>query len=291
LPAAHKRPVICYVTDRHVRDRRATDLYATERYSTERALLHPLNPDAILLQNISAAIEAGVDWVQLREKDMAGRELVQLTRAIVDITKRDFAKSDIAKRDVAKRDIAKGDIAIDAANEVPKRDIADRTAEMVRARSGERLGTGARVIVNDRLDVALAAGAAGVHLGGDSASVVDVARWCRAGNAPAGFLIGVSCHSIAEARQAEKGGADYVFFGPVFDTPSKRQFGSPQGIRQLADVCRALTIPVIAIGGINKDTAMECVRAGAAGVAAIRLFQEMKGRELGEILARIDEGP
>lgn len=267
--------MICYVTDRHVRDRCATDLYATERYSTDRALLQPLNPDAILLQNISAAIEAGVDWVQLREKDIAARELVQLARTVIGI---------------ANRDIAKGDIAIDAANEVPKRDIADRTAEMVRARSGERLGTGARVIVNDRLDVALAAGAAGVHLGGDSASVVDVARWCRAGNAPAGFSIGVSCHSIEEARQAEKGGADYVFFGPVFDTPSKRQFGSPQGIGQLADVCRALTIPVIAIGGINEDTAIECLQAGAAGVAAIRLFQEMNGRELGEILARIHEG-
>jgi thiamine-phosphate pyrophosphorylase len=257
LRAARKRPVICYVTERY-----ATERDATERHVIDRTLLRSPNPDATLLENISAAIEAGVDWVQLREKDMAGRQLLELARATIDIATRDIANGDIAKRE----------------------------AEPAQHTSGERNGAGARVIVNDRLDVALAAGAAGVHLGGDSASVVDVARWCLAGNAPAGFSIGVSCHSIEESRQAEERGADHVIFGPVFDTPSKRPFGASQGISRLAEVCSALKIPVIAIGGINEETAMQCVRAGAAGVAAIRLFQENGAAKLREILARIHEG-
>lgn len=254
--AACKRPVICQVTD--------------------RKFLRSPNRDATLLENISAAIEAGVDWVQLREKDMAARQLFELARATIDIATHDIANGDSAKRDIA--------------TDTATRGITKRQAEPAKITSGERNGAGARVIINDRLDVALAAGAAGVHLGGDSASVMDVARWRRAGNAPAGFSIGVSCHSMEEARQAEEGGADYVVFGPVFDTPSKRRFGAPQGIGRLAEVCSALKVPVIAIGGINEDTALECVLVGAAGVAAIRLFQEVKGQELREILARIHQG-
>jgi thiamine-phosphate pyrophosphorylase len=130
------------------------------------------------------------------------------------------------------------------------------------------------VIVNDRLDVALAAGAAGAHLGGESLPAREVVRWCRGGNAPADFLIGVSCHSIQQAREAENAGANYVFFGPIFDTPSKRAFGAPQGISKLAEACRAARIPVIAIGGVDAENARECLRAGAAGIAAIRLFQK-----------------
>ena len=132
----------------------------------------------------------------------------------------------------------------------------------------------AKVIVNDRLDVALAAGAAGVHLGCESAPVAEVSRWCRAGNAPAEFLIGVSCHSLDDAREAEGAGASYVFFGPVFETPSKRLFGPPQGISRLTEVCRRVQIPVIAIGGVDQKNAADCLRAGATGIAAIRLFQE-----------------
>jgi thiamine-phosphate pyrophosphorylase len=132
----------------------------------------------------------------------------------------------------------------------------------------------AKVIVNDRLDVALAAGAAGVHLGRESAPVAEVVQWCRGGNAPAEFLVGVSCHSLEEAREAEAIGASYVFFGPVFETPSKRSFGPPHGIARLAEICGQVRIPVIAIGGIDDRNAAECIRAGAAGIAAIRLFQE-----------------
>ena len=151
-------------------------------------------------------------------------------------------------------------------------------------------GATAKVIVNDRLDVALAAGAAGVHLGRESAPVSEVVRWCRAGNAPAEFLIGISCHGLEDAREAEAAGASYVFFGPVFDTPSKRAFGAPQGISRLAEICRQVRIPVIAIGGVNEQNAIECVRAGAAGIAAIRLFQEKADAEtLREIVMRLHD--
>ena len=148
-----------------------------------------------------------------------------------------------------------------------------------------------RVIVNDRLDVALAAGAAGVHLGGESVPAREVVRWCRRRNAPAGFLIGVSCHSLEEAREAEDSGASYVFFGPVFETPSKKKFGPPQGIARLGEACRAVRIPVIAIGGVNEGNVAECLRAGAAGIAAIRMFQESSEAEtLKRAIKRIHDG-
>ena len=131
----------------------------------------------------------------------------------------------------------------------------------------------ARAIVNDRLDVALASGAQGVHLGGSSAPARDVVRWCRNGSAPVGFQIGVSCHSLDEARDAETAGADYAFFGPVFDTPSKRKYGKPQGLANLERVCNTIGIPVIAIGGVDEANALNCLGAGASGIAAIRMFQ------------------
>jgi len=141
------------------------------------------------------------------------------------------------------------------------------------------------VIVNDRLDVALAAGAAGVHLGGGSMPAGEVVRWCRGGNAPAEFLVGVSCHSFEETREAEAAGANYAYFGPVFETPSKTPFGPPQGIARLAEVCRSVRLPVIAIGGVNEENGAECLRAGATGVAAIRLFQE--ARDAAELAAQV----
>ncbi len=178
-----------------------------------------------VLGKIRAAAATGVDWVQIREKDLCGRDLLALAREAV-------------------------------------------------------AGCGStRVIVNDRLDVARAARAAGVHLGRESLSARDVVRWCRSGNAPADFMIGVSCHSLQEAREAESAAANYIFFGPVSDTPSKRGMGEPQGVARLAEICRGVTIPVVAIGGITERNAGECVRAGAAGIAAIRMFQEARDVE------------
>jgi len=155
---------------------------------------------------------------------------------------------------------------------------ARRLLALVResVRIGRAISPAARILVNDRLDVALAAGAAGVHLGGESVPREASIQWCRAGNASAGFLVGISCHSVDEAKTAESAGTDYVFFGPIFDTPSKRIFGPPQGSARLAAVCRSVSVPVIAIGGINESNVADCIGAGAKGVAAIRLFQDAR---------------
>jgi thiamine-phosphate pyrophosphorylase len=201
--------VICYVTDR-------------------RALGH--DPGR-LAGIIRGAIAAGVDWVQVREKDLPTRELLALVRQ-----------------------------AMEAAQ-----------------------GRATKILVNDRLDVALAAGAAGVHLGGESMPVGAVVEWLRARGER--LLVGRSCHSPGDALQAENDGADYVFFGPVFATPAKLQYGPPQGVERLAEVCRAVRIPVIAIGGITLENAAECWRAGAAGIAAIRLFQD--ATDIAEVVRRL----
>jgi len=103
-----------------------------------------------------------------------------------------------------------------------------------------------------------------------------------------GFSIGVSCHSLEDAREAESAGASYIFFGPVFDTPSKRGMGEPQGIARLEEICRSVTIPVIAIGGVSEENAGECIRAGAAGLAAIRMFQEARdGAAVKDVVERL----
>ncbi len=134
---------------------------------------------------------------------------------------------------------------------------------------------GVRVVINDRLDVAVAAQAAGVHLGEESLPVEAVTRWRQStGKSRADFFMGVSCHSLAAAVEAARAGADYVFFGPVFATPSKEAYGPPQGLERLGEVTRSVSVPVLAIGGVTLENAAECLRVGAAGVAAIRMFQQ-----------------
>jgi thiamine-phosphate pyrophosphorylase len=224
-----RKPTVCYVTDR-------------KSLGPASAAAIPVENAGIvnILDGIRAAVDAGADWVQIREKDLPAREALALTRAAVTASEAKHAR--------------------------------------------------ARVIVNDRLDVALAAGAGGVHLGGESLPAREVVPWCRAGNAPREFLIGVSCHTLEEARAAEHAGADYIFFGPVFDTPSKRRFGQPQGLALLSEICRTIGIPTIAIGGVDENNSVECLRAGAAGVAAIRLFQEeRRPGELKNFIARLHD--
>src|SRR6185295_11507577 len=125
-------------------------------------------------------------------------------------------------------------------------------------------GARCAVVVNDRLDVALAAKAAGVHLPADGLPTGQVRR-----HAGKKFLVGRSVHALAEAKQAAKDGADYLFFGPVFATPSKAAFGPPQGPDLLRRIAEAVKIPVWAIGGINPGTAAELRGLPIAGVAAI----------------------
>jgi thiamine-phosphate pyrophosphorylase len=138
----------------------------------------------------------------------------------------------------------------------------------------DRVPRTCRILVNDRLDVAMAADAGGVHLGEQSMPLEEARRFLLEKKGRADFLVGVSTHSLESARSAEKAGADYALFGPVFETPSKSGFGAPQGIERLARVCRAVGIPVVAIGGITERNAGACMAAGAAGIAAIRLFQD-----------------
>ncbi|MBZ5642806.1 MAG: thiamine phosphate synthase [Acidobacteriia bacterium] len=157
--------------------------------------------------------------------------------------------------------------------QIREKDLEAREfAELTRLAMEAAKGTAARIIVNGRLDVALAANAAGVHLGENSLPLEAVAGWRRS-SGRMDFLIGASCHSLDAARAAERSGADYIFFGPVFVTPSKAAFGPPQGIERLREVCAAVKIPVLAIGGIDLGNARVCLDAGAAGFAAIRLFQ------------------
>jgi thiamine-phosphate pyrophosphorylase len=177
---------------------------------------------------MATAAAAGVDWIQIREKDLSGRNCGLLTRKALQRA----AKSP-------------------ASNRAPT-----------------------RILVNDRLDVALSEGASGVHLGENSLPLPEAKRLVKAQALSGHFLIGVSCHSLEAARSAAGGGADYLFFGPIFATPWKAAFGAPQGLERLAEVCRAVSIPVLAIGGITLANASACLAAGASGIAAIRLFQD-----------------
>ena len=124
--------------------------------------------------------------------------------------------------------------------------------------------TGTLFIVNDRLDVALACGADGVHLGQEDMQV-DVARQL----APRPFVIGISVGNVAEAVAAEKAGADYVALGPVFSTTSKDDAGPALGLSALREIRAAVSIPVIAIGGIGRENVGAVIGAGADGVAVI----------------------
>ena len=146
-------------------------------------------------------------------------------------------------------------------------------AGLVRQAVEDTRANGTRILVNDRLDVALAANAGGIHLGENSVPVEAVAQWRRS-SGKKDFLIGASCHSLDGARAAERAGADYIFFGPVFATPSKAAYGPPQGWERLREVCASVKIPVLAIGGVTSENTRACLDAGAAGIAAIRLFQD-----------------
>jgi thiamine-phosphate pyrophosphorylase len=122
-------------------------------------------------------------------------------------------------------------------------------------------GTKTRVLINDRLDIALAAGIDGVHLPGNGLPAARVRPLVK--------TLGVSIHSIEEALQAENDRADFVVFGPIFDSPGKTSVG----LEPLRQVVRSVKIPVLAIGGITLENSAAVMQAGASGIAGIRLFQ------------------
>jgi thiamine-phosphate pyrophosphorylase len=170
-----------------------------------------------LLDVVEAALQGGVEAVQLREKDLPVSELF---------------------------------------------DLACKLRALCRQ-------YGARLLVNDRVDVAIAAKADGVHLPVNSFTPADARRLLGPG-----ALIGTSTHSLAGARAAADGGADFIVFGPVFDTPSKRPFGPPVGLPALAEVTRGVSLPVLAIGGITAQRVEAVRRHGARGVAVVSAILE-----------------
>jgi thiamine-phosphate pyrophosphorylase len=172
---------------------------------------------SLLLEAVRFAVRWGVDFVQIREKDLNDRELFCLARSAVALAR----------------------------------------------------NAGCRVLINSRADIALAVGAAGVHLPSHGLGADIVRRWL-----PPGFIVGVSTHSLADIHRAAACGADYVLLGPVFETESKKGMGRPLGLAKLRCACSAARIPVLALGGIHPEAVAGVLEAGAAGVAGIGMFQQ-----------------
>jgi thiamine-phosphate pyrophosphorylase len=190
-----------------------------------------------LLEKIRECAAAGVDYIQLREKDLSTRELERL-----------------------------GEKAMAA---IP-------------------IGSSAKLLINSRIDVALACGAHGVHLPGNYLSPSDArAIFVQAGQSRP--VIAVSTHSIIEVAAAESHGATFAVFGPVFEKNAVR---NRAGLPQLAALaerpeCATPAMPIVALGGIGLENAAECLAAGAAGIAAIRLFQQNDVAATVKILRRL----
>lgn len=121
-----------------------------------------------------------------------------------------------------------------------------------------------RLLINDRVDIAMAVGVEGVHLTTKSLPVAQTREIVGEK-----FLLGVSTHSLEEVKSAEENGSDFVLFGPVFETESKKKYGHPQGLKKLEEVCQKSNLPVFAVGGIDDYKARYCMDSGAHGVAVI----------------------
>ena len=151
-----------------------------------------------------------------------------------------------------------------------KKGLSDRAFfRLAQKLLGETTKAGARLVVNHRVDVAVAVDADGVHLGWRSMSVDEARRLTGEDT-----LVGVSCHTVEEALDAAEAGASYIFAGPVFDTPSKRGLVSPIGIEGLRRIRAGVSMPVIAIGGVTAENAHSLIEAGAFGVAVIRAVMD-----------------
>jgi thiamine-phosphate pyrophosphorylase len=152
-----------------------------------------------------------------------------------------------------------------------KRLTAGQVFELAAQASAVIAGSSTKLLVNDRADIAFAAGADGVHLTSTSLPVSAIRD-----NFRAGFIIGVSTHSLEKAENAKGEGADFITFSPIFPTQSKINYGEPQGLEKLAAVVEALNgFPVFALGGINEANYAEVLPTGAAGIAGISVFYEM----------------
>ena len=193
-----------------------------------------------LLEKIAEAAHAGVDYIQLREKDLSGRELEELAREAMRI------------------------LLTTRPSPLATHRLATRRSPLT-----------PRLLINSSADVALAAGAAGVHLRSDDISPREVrALWAQASrNEKAETrnpVISTSCHTLAEVSRAAAARATFALFGPVFE---KSGIATPRGLDLLRRACRE-PIPVLALGGVTLANAHACLNAGVRGIAAIRLFQQ-----------------
>jgi len=180
---------------------------------------------------VQAAVAAGIDLVQIREKKLNATVLYQLSANAAGLTK----------------------------------------------------GSATKLLINDRSDIAAAVAADGVHLTTNSLPAEVVRRTFGDG-----FLIGVSTHSAAEASVARRSGADFVVFGPVFETASKSKYGTPVGLANLEKVCSKLSpFPVLALGGLTISNVADCIKAGAHGIAAIRMLSDP--HRLSDVVSEIRE--
>jgi thiamine-phosphate pyrophosphorylase len=206
-----KRPLLYYITDRNA--------FPGNELERRRRLLH----------KITEAAKAGVDYIQLREKDLCTRELESVAGEAVNVL-----------------------------NQMRTQNAELRTA----------------LLINSRTDVVLAAGADGVHLRSDDISPRDVRQiWQLGAVGPARDpLIGASCHSPEEVKKMAATGATFAAFGPIFEKKDAAKV-NPAGLAQLQEACHH-DISVFALGGITLSNAQSCLETGAAGIAAIRLFQE-----------------
>jgi thiamine-phosphate pyrophosphorylase len=193
-------------------------LYLITRGATTEGTTSDAPEFALILEQVSAAVAAGINLIQIREKQLTTRVLFELVERASDLTR----------------------------------------------------GTNTRLLVNDRADVAVGAGADGVHLTVQSLDAAMIRKTFEKE-----VLIGTSTHSLAAAGFAQEQGADFIVFGPVFETQSKKLFGPPLGLKKLADVARELRdFPVLALGGISVANAQDCFAAGAQGIAGISLFSD-----------------
>ncbi len=160
--------------------------------------------------------------------------------------------------------------------QIREKDLEDRPLYDLARLARRILPPPARLLVNGRLDVALAAGADGAHLPADGVPLAALRQQFGPG-----VLLGRSTHTVEEVEQARRDGADYVTFGPVYPTPSKERYGPPRGLEELARAAAA-GIPVYALGGITLERFGEVASAGAAGVAGIRIFH--RASDLPEIV-------
>jgi thiamine-phosphate pyrophosphorylase len=192
-PFPDKRPLFYYITDR----RQLTGID--------------------LIDCIRRAVDWGVDFIQIRERDLSDKALYELACEAVTLAR----------------------------------------------------GKDCRILINGRADIALAAAADGVHLPSTGLHISDISSWI-----PKDFLVGVSVHSLTEARLASEQAADYVLLGHIFPTKSKLSYGSPLGLDYLREVCSIASIPVFGLGGMVRESIQPVLESGAVGIAGISLFQE-----------------